>query len=73
MAERADVIIAFTNALHEVFLENILQQEDGTGPDDLDDFKIPGTPLMKFIVAPGQRQPVVATRCRGIDPRRPAR
>jgi len=50
MAERADVIIDFTNAPDEVFLENILQQEDGTGPDDLDDFKIPGTPLIKFIV-----------------------
>ena len=52
MAERADVIIDFTNAPDELFLENILLQDDGTGPDDLDDFKIPGTPLMKFIVGP---------------------
>lgn len=52
-AKRADVIIDFTNAPNEVFLENILQQNDGRGPDGtLDDRKvqIPGTQVLKFVV-----------------------
>jgi FtsP/CotA-like multicopper oxidase with cupredoxin domain len=52
-AKRADVIIDFTNAPNEVFLENILEQSDGRGPDGpLDDRKvqIPGTPVLKFVV-----------------------
>jgi FtsP/CotA-like multicopper oxidase with cupredoxin domain len=47
-AERADVIIDFRNAPSEVFLENILFQENGREPDEIVD---PGTPLLKFIVA----------------------
>jgi FtsP/CotA-like multicopper oxidase with cupredoxin domain len=52
-AKRADVIIDFTNAPNELFLNNILEQDDGRGPDgDLEerDTELPGTPLLKFIV-----------------------
>lgn len=62
-AKRADVIIDFTNAPNEVFLENILIQEDGRGPSGkLNDreTQIPGFPLMKFIVE-GDPQPDSAT------------
>src|SRR2546425_2612490 len=48
LAERADVIIDFRNAPNEVFLNNILQQEEGTGPEGVTS---PGTPLLKFIVS----------------------
>jgi FtsP/CotA-like multicopper oxidase with cupredoxin domain len=53
MANRADVVIDFSNAADVVYLENILEQDDGRGPDgDLDDRKvnIPGTRILKFIV-----------------------
>jgi FtsP/CotA-like multicopper oxidase with cupredoxin domain len=53
MAQRADVVIDFTNAPNELFLENILVQKDGRGPEgQLDDpeLQIPGTRFMKFIV-----------------------
>ncbi len=53
MAERADVVVDFRNAPSEVFLENILVQDSGRGPGgDLNnpDVRIPGTPLVKFIV-----------------------
>jgi FtsP/CotA-like multicopper oxidase with cupredoxin domain len=53
MAQRADVVIDFTNAPNELFLENILLQKDGRGPEgQLDDpeLQIPGVPFMKFIV-----------------------
>jgi FtsP/CotA-like multicopper oxidase with cupredoxin domain len=53
MAERADVIVDFRNAPDELFLENIVVQDGGRGPDgDLadPDVRIPGTPLIKFIV-----------------------
>ena len=53
MAERAEVIVDFRNAPNEVFLENILVQDSGRGPGgDLanPDVRIPGTPLVKFIV-----------------------
>lgn len=63
MANRADVVIDFTNAPDEVFLENILEQDDGRGPNgDLDDrdVEIPGTPILKFVVE-GPPQPGSAT------------
>jgi FtsP/CotA-like multicopper oxidase with cupredoxin domain len=47
-AERADVIIDFRNAPREVFLQNILFQDNGRHPDDIVE---PGTPLLKFVVA----------------------
>jgi FtsP/CotA-like multicopper oxidase with cupredoxin domain len=53
MAERADLVIDFRNAPDEVFLENILVQDDGRGPDgDREDpeVRIPGVPLVKFVV-----------------------
>lgn len=57
-AKRADVIIDFTNAPNEVFLENILQQSDGRGPDGkLEDreVQIPGTQVLKFVVEGARR------------------
>ena len=57
MAERADVIVDFaTMQPGEVFLENILVQDGGRGPGgDLNnpDVRIPGTPLVKFVVGAG--------------------
>jgi len=53
MAERADVVIDFRNAPDTVFLENILVQDSGRGPNgDLQnpEVVVPGTPLVKFIV-----------------------
>ena len=53
MAQRADVVIDFTNAPNELFLENILLQEDGRGPvGNLSDRgrQTPGVPFLKFIV-----------------------
>jgi FtsP/CotA-like multicopper oxidase with cupredoxin domain len=47
-AERADVVVDFRNAPAEVWLENILIQDDGRRPSDV---RIPGTPVLKFIVA----------------------
>ena len=74
-AKRADVVIDFTNAPSEVYLENILQQGDGRGPDgklDDRDTQIPGTQVMKFIVegAPGDSPSNDATIKPG-DPLRP--
>lgn len=46
-AERADVIIDFRNAPAEVFLENILVQDDGRRPGEV---VIPGVPILKFVV-----------------------
>lgn len=66
-AKRADVVIDFTNSPNEVFLENILEQNDGRGPNgklDDRDVRIPGTRLMKFIVE-GPRQPNSATVTEG--------
>ncbi len=63
MANRADVVIDFTNAPDEIFLENILEQNDGRGPQgDLEerDVQIPGTPILKFVVE-GPAQPDSAT------------
>lgn len=71
-AKRADVVIDFTNSPNEVFLENILEQNDGRGPNgklDDRDVRIPGTRLMKFIVE-GPRQPNNATVAEGT-PLRP--
>ena len=58
-AKRADVIIDFTNAPNEVFLENILVQDSGRGPagkyaDRVT--QVPGLPIMKFVVQ-GPKQP----------------
>ena len=63
MAKRADVVIDFTNAPDELFLENILVQTDGRGPGGtLTDrnLQIPGFPLIKFVVE-GPKQPNSAT------------
>jgi FtsP/CotA-like multicopper oxidase with cupredoxin domain len=62
-AKRADVVIDFTNSPNEVFLENILEQNDGRGPNgklDDRDVRIPGTQMMKFVVE-GPKQPNNAT------------
>ncbi len=59
MAQRADVVIDFTDAPNELFLENILIQKDGRGPSgslDDRDLQFPGTQFLKFIVE-GERQP----------------
>ncbi len=53
MANRADVVIDFTNAPDELFLENILRQNDGRGPQgDLEEPDVldEPIPLLKFIV-----------------------
>lgn len=54
MAQRADVIIDFTNAPNEVYLENILAQKDGRGPegklDDRETLDAP-VPFLKFVVS----------------------
>lgn len=63
MAQRADVVIDFTDAPNEVFLENILEQDDGRGPDgDFEERKtrIPGNRFVKFIVE-GERKSNSAT------------
>ncbi len=49
MSERQDVIIDFKGAPNEVFLENIMVQDDGRGPDEVDPSE-ERTPLIKFIV-----------------------
>ncbi len=46
-AERADVIVDFSNAPDEVFLENILFQSKGRSPEEVVE---PGTFLVKFVV-----------------------
>jgi hypothetical protein len=46
-AERADVVIDFRNAPDEVFLENIVIQDDGRRPTRI---AIPGVPVLKFVV-----------------------
>lgn len=78
MAKRADVVIDFTNAPNEFFLENILVQEDGRGPSGklLDrEVEIPGTPIMKFIVegppVPNNSSVRVGTPLRPHTPIRP--
>jgi len=54
MAERADVVVDFSGLSgSSIFLENILVQNDGRGPGgDLNnpDTRIPGIPLVQFIV-----------------------
>ena len=50
-ANRADVVIDFTDAPSEVFIENILAQDDGRGPrGDLEDpgLEQAGVPFMKL-------------------------
>jgi FtsP/CotA-like multicopper oxidase with cupredoxin domain len=49
MAERADLIIDFTGAPKEVYLENIMYQPDGRGPKKVDPDK-ERTGLIKFVV-----------------------
>jgi FtsP/CotA-like multicopper oxidase with cupredoxin domain len=53
-AERVDLIADFRN-VSEVFLENIVIQNDGRGPggkSSRPDVRIPGVPLLKFVVNP---------------------
>lgn len=53
MANRADVVIDFTNAPRELYLENIMIQRDGRGPEgrlDNREKQIPGVPFLKFVV-----------------------
>lgn len=57
-ATRADVVIDFSDAPPEVYLENILVQEDGRGPKGKlfdRDTEIPGTQILKFEVQDGPR------------------
>lgn len=59
MAQRADVVIDFTDAPNELYIENILMQDDGRGPNgSMDDrqTQIPGARFLKFIVE-GDPQP----------------
>jgi FtsP/CotA-like multicopper oxidase with cupredoxin domain len=46
-AERAEIVVDFRDAPREVFLENILLQEDGRRPKGI---LIPGDRLLKFVV-----------------------
>lgn len=61
--QRADVIVDFTDAPNEVFLQNILAQNDGRKPEGTLDspgrLDVP-VPFLKFIVE-GERQPDSAT------------
>ena len=62
-ATRADVVIDFTDAPNELYLENILVQDSGRKPaGKLNDrvTQVPGVPIMKFEVQ-GARQPSNAT------------
>ncbi|TLZ62903.1 MAG: multicopper oxidase family protein [Methanobacteriota archaeon] len=72
LAERADVIIDFRDAPGEVFLNNILEQKEGTGPEGT---TRPGTPLLKFIVSgspvSGDARVVSGTALRPHTPIRP--
>lgn len=52
-AERVDLVVDFRNAPAELFLENIAVQTSGKGPEGdsrRPKTKIPGTPLLKFVV-----------------------
>jgi FtsP/CotA-like multicopper oxidase with cupredoxin domain len=53
MAERADVVVDFSGAPDEVYLVNVLDQDDGRGPGgkrgDLD-LLDRGVPILKFVV-----------------------
>jgi len=52
-AERVDLIVDFRHAPSELFLENIVVQDDGRGPGGTStepDVVVPGTPLLKFVV-----------------------
>ncbi len=63
MAQRADVVIDFANAPNELFIENILLQDDGRGPNgsmDNRQTQTPGARFLKFIVE-GDPQPDSAT------------
>ncbi|HAP07042.1 MAG TPA: hypothetical protein DCR20_04410, partial [Planctomycetaceae bacterium] len=61
--QRADVVVDFTDAPNEVFLQNILAQTDGRKPQGSIDnpvhLDVP-VPFLKFIVE-GERQPDSAT------------
>ena len=62
-AKRADVVIDFTNAPSELYLENILEQNAGRGPNGKlsdRDINIPGTQVLKFVVE-GEKRPDSAT------------
>jgi FtsP/CotA-like multicopper oxidase with cupredoxin domain len=62
MAQRADVIIDFTDAPNEVFLENILSQDSGRGPNGAYARRVHQAPMrhLKFVVE-GPPQPNSAT------------
>jgi FtsP/CotA-like multicopper oxidase with cupredoxin domain len=51
-ANRADVIIDFSDAPKEVFLNNVLTHDNGRRPENK--IVLPGIGLIKFIVADGQ-------------------
>lgn len=63
-AERADLIVDFTNAPDEVFLENVLTQSSGRKPDKVES---PGTPLVKFVVKDAQTSTPEATVVEGTE------
>jgi FtsP/CotA-like multicopper oxidase with cupredoxin domain len=78
-AKRADLIVDFRDAPSEVYLENILVQDQGRGPNGTiasHDTRVPGVPLVKFLVS-GATLPDDATLAPGdlvrrntpIDPR----
>ncbi|MFM8477091.1 MAG: multicopper oxidase family protein [Planctomycetaceae bacterium] len=62
MAQRADVVIDFTDAPNEVFLENILSQDSGRGPNGAFARRVHQAPMrhLKFVVE-GPPQPNSAT------------
>lgn len=71
-ANRADVLVDFRAAPAEVFLENVLVQDEGRGPKGTlaePEVRTPGVPVLKFVVE-GPAQPDDATLAPG-DPVRP--
>lgn len=62
MAQRADVVIDFTDAPSELYLENILAQDSGRGPNGSFAARVHQAPMrhLKFVVE-GPRQPDSAT------------
>jgi len=67
--QRHDVIIDFRDAPNEVYLENILFQDDGRGAKEIDTSK--RTPLLKFVVSGGnhswESRVVEGTVIRGFE------
>ncbi|TFH22459.1 MAG: hypothetical protein E4H03_08360 [Myxococcales bacterium] len=69
-AERYDIIVDFTDAPDEVFLENIMVQEDGRKPKGVDPSK-ERTPLVKFIVEGPRVDPADDLKIDETTPLRP--